>query len=96
MYMGFKFPGQTIAVTAVAEPFLSRLFYVQDTHTGVRFLVDTGSEVSVISPSHKDRKHLPDKLDLTAINDTPIATYGKRYSLFISVFVVPSHKFSLL
>ena len=48
--MGFKLPGQTLAVTGVSGPLLSRLFYIQDTHTGVRFLVDTESEVSVIPP----------------------------------------------
>ena len=68
----------SLAATGATGPFLSRLFYVQDTHMGVWFLVDTGSEVSVILPSQEEHKHLPDKLSLTAVNNTPIVTYGKR------------------
>ncbi len=61
--------------TSVTGPLLSRLFYVTDKVTGTRFLVDTGSEVSVIPPSHSDRAH---QVHLTAVNDTSIPTYGKR------------------
>ncbi|KAL5515485.1 hypothetical protein EMCRGX_G000658 [Ephydatia muelleri] len=39
--------------------------------------VDTGSEVSVIPPSGTDR-HASDTLTLTAVNSSPIRTYGKR------------------
>ena len=34
--------------------------------------------MSAIPPSPPDCKHLPDKLTLMAVNDTPIRTYGKR------------------
>ena len=44
-----------------------------------QFLVDTGSEVSVISPTPADRHCQLDKLTLTAVNNTPICTYGKRF-----------------
>ena len=44
----------------------------------IRFLVDTGSEVSVIPPSASDRTHVPDTLSLTVVNNTSIPTYGKR------------------
>ena len=44
------------------------LFYVRDTHTNLRFLIDTGSKVSV---TFHDRRHPPDKL---IVNDTPIYT----------------------
>ena len=73
-----KLPGRTLAATGAAGRSLSRLFYVRDTHTGTQFLVDTGSEDSVIPPSPSDRKHPPDKLTLMAVNNTPIPTYGKR------------------
>ena len=73
-----KLPGRTLAATGAAGPNLSRLFYVNDTQTHTRFLVDTGSEISAIPPSHLDRRHPPDKLTLMAVNDTPIHTYGKR------------------
>ncbi len=50
--------------TSVTGPPYSRLFFVSDAHTNTRFLVDTGSEVSVLTDDV-----------LLAINDTP---YGKR------------------
>ena len=56
----------------------SRLFYVSDAHTKTTFLVDTGSEVSVISPTPADRRRSPDPLTLIAVNNTAIRTYGKR------------------
>ena len=65
-----KLPGRTLAATDVAGPNPSRLFYVRDTHTCTQFLVDTGSEVSIIPPSPSDRRHQPDKLTLMAVNNT--------------------------
>ena len=56
----------------------SRLFYITDRSNGFRFLVDTGAEVSVIPPSAADRKHPRTGLNLQAVNDSPIATYGDR------------------
>ncbi len=73
-----KLPGRTLAATGVPGPPLSRLFFVSDRNTHARFLVDTGSEVSVIPPSPTDRRRSPDELTLMAVNDTPIRTYGKR------------------
>ena len=56
----------------------SRLFYVTDSLTGLRFLVDTGAEISVVPPSAFDRKHRKDSFSLQAVNNTPIATYGTQ------------------
>ena len=56
-----KLPGQSLAATSAPGPTLSRLFYVRDAHTHLCFLIDTGSEVSVIPPSPLDRKRPPDK-----------------------------------
>jgi hypothetical protein len=69
--------GQSLAVTGATGPNCSRLFHVHDANTHMRFLVDTGSEVSVLPPSSTDRQQ-PDKLSLTSVNNTLIATYGKR------------------
>lgn len=63
--------------TSSPGPSSSRLFFVSDRTTHTRFLVDTGSEVSVIPPSGTDR-HASDTLTLTAVNSSPIRTYGKR------------------
>ena len=73
-----KLPGRTLAATGVAGPNSSHLFHVHDTNTHTRFLIDTGSEVSILPPSTADRRRPPDKLALMAVNNTPIATYGKR------------------
>ena len=64
--------------TGVPGHLSSRLFYISDNNTHTRFLIDTGSEVSVIPPTPTDRRHPPDKLTLMAVNDTPIRTFGKR------------------
>ena len=68
---------RTLAATGATGSTPSRLFYVRDTHTNTRFLIDTGSEVSAIPPSPAERRS-PDALTLMAVNDTPIRTYGKR------------------
>ena len=64
-----------IAAVDSGDSASGHLFYITD---NIRFLVDTGSEVSVIPPSASDRNHVPDTLSLTAVNNTPIPTYGKR------------------
>ena len=70
--------GRTLGATGTPGPTTSRLFYVRDTHTNTRLLVDTGSEVSVIPPTNADRRHSHDALTLTAVNNTSIRTYGRR------------------
>lgn len=75
-----KLQGRTLIATGVPGPTRSRLFYVCDTNSHTHFLVDTGSEVSVIPLSPADRRHAPDKLTLMAVNDTPIRTYGNGHS----------------
>ena len=67
--------GRTLAVTGVTSPTSSRLFFVS---TLTQFLVDTGSEVSVIPPTPADRSRSLDPRTLMAVNNTPIRTYGQR------------------
>ena len=74
-----KFQGRTLAATNAPGQCHSCLFFIKDLHTHTRFLVDTGSEVSVVPPSLTAHKHPPDKLTVAAVNDTPIRTYGKKY-----------------
>ena len=64
--------------TTAAGLLPSRLFYVDDRSTGLRFLVDTGAEVSVVPPSPSERLHRRDNLSLQAANNSEIATYGTR------------------
>ena len=63
-------------VTSVIGQQPSRLFYVTGSNTGLRFLVDTRAEISVIPPSASDRKHHKQSLTLQGVNNTSKATYG--------------------
>ena len=73
-----KLSGRSLAATSVAGLSPSRLFYITDKPTGIRFLVDTGAEVSVLPPSRTERRRQADHLTLQAVNNTSIATYGKK------------------
>ena len=69
---------RTLSATDVSGYPSSRLFHIKDKNTHTHFLIDTGSEVSVIPLSLSDSRPSPDKLILTAVNNTPIQTFGKR------------------
>ena len=73
-----KRPGQSLAATSATGLPPSRLFYVMDRFTGLRFLVDTSAEISVIPPSRTERKHQQDDFSLQVVNNTAIATYSRR------------------
>nr|VZI17555.1 unnamed protein product [Spirometra erinaceieuropaei] len=51
-------------------------FYVRDTRTDRRFLVDTGAQLSVIPPTPADRRCPNPGLFLQAVNTSPITTFG--------------------
>ena len=71
-------PKVLLTATGVAgQIHTSRLFFISDHTSGLRFLVDTGAEISVIPPSCTDRLFHPDALVLQAANDTLILTFGK-------------------
>ena len=72
-----KRPGQPLVATGVAGPSLSCLFYLTDKSNALRFLVDTGAEVSIIPPNVKDFNH-PSTLTLQAVNNSAIPTFGTR------------------
>lgn len=56
----------------------SRLFHITDRTTGLRLLVDTGAEVSIIPASKTDRRLREKSTPLQAINSSVIATYGQK------------------
>ena len=92
-----KRTGQPLMVASTSGLLPSRLFYVTDRSNSLRFLVDTGAEVSVIPPSATDRKHRRDSLTLQAVNDSPIATYGDRLlTVNIGLRRTFQYRFSLL
>ncbi|BHF59224.1 hypothetical protein SprV_0100218100 [Sparganum proliferum] len=53
-----------------------RTFYVRDTKSGRRFLVDTGAQISVVPPTAADRRFPSPGLHLQAANCSPIPTFG--------------------
>ncbi|BHF63041.1 hypothetical protein SprV_0200603000 [Sparganum proliferum] len=53
-----------------------RTFYVRDTRSGRRFLVDTGAQISVVPPTAADRRFPSPGLHLQAANCSPIPTFG--------------------
>lgn len=66
----------TAACDLALQP--GRLFVVMDRISGLRFLVDTGAEVSVLPSSQRDRASKSPGPTLRAANSTSIATYGLR------------------
>ncbi|TNN15986.1 Pol polyprotein, partial [Schistosoma japonicum] len=56
----------------------SRLLFITDVITKVRYLIDTGAEVSVLPATSSDRQHEA-AFDLQAADGKQIATYGKKY-----------------
>nr|VZI31480.1 unnamed protein product [Spirometra erinaceieuropaei] len=53
-----------------------RTFYVCDTATRRRFLVYTGAQISVVTPTATDRRFPSPGLHLQAANCSPISTFG--------------------
>lgn len=49
-----------------------------DRKTGMRFLIDTGADISVIPRSAVKTRPLPSELKLYAANGTPIRTFGEK------------------
>ena len=84
MCPGRKHPGRSLGATSVTGQNISRLFYVTDSSTGFKFLVDTGAQVSIIPPSPTDHHIHHTNLTLEAVNGTPIRTFGTR-SLTLSL-----------
>ena len=73
--------GQTpakLVATGTTSLLPSHLFFITDNNSAYRFLVDTGAEVSVLPPTHTDRKHPQEGFNLLAVNGSSIPTHGKR------------------
>lgn len=72
-----KRPGQALNVTraSAAPRRSSSVFFLTDRNSGLRFLVDMGAEVSVVTASPADHKRLNASL-LEAVNDTTGTEYG--------------------
>ncbi|GBP17365.1 hypothetical protein EVAR_70487_1 [Eumeta japonica] len=51
---------------------------IYDKHTNVKFLIDTGADVSVVPPKAADRKSQHNTPTFFAANGSPIKTFGQR------------------
>ena len=69
---------QPRVATAASSQLSNRLLSVLDTATGLRFLIDTGAEISVIPVGTKKHCLKPADLTLQAANSTEIKTYGRK------------------
>lgn len=67
---------QTAKVDGICE---SRRLLLYDRSTSCRYLIDTGSDVSIVPASKKDRNQGPSSFQLHAANGTVIKTYDSRY-----------------
>ena len=74
--LGRKHRGQVLVATSAAGQQTGHLLYVTERESRLRFLVNTGSEVSIIPPSKAERKNPQDTFGLLTANNLPIVTYG--------------------
>ncbi|CAN8022926.1 unnamed protein product [Ixodes persulcatus] len=68
------------SLVAASDPYrpTSHLFHIHDKIVGTRFLVDTGTEVSIIPASFFDCRSRVQTTSLQAVNASPIKTYDKK------------------
>ncbi|GFS36853.1 gag-pol polyprotein [Nephila pilipes] len=52
--------------------------HIFDRKTNIKFLIDSGSDVSCLPISKTNRKLVPEPIQLTAANNTKIYTYGSK------------------
>ena len=71
-----KWAGLVLAATSTTGLPPSRLFFIKDRTSHLRFLVDTGAEVSVIPPSCCGSTYPFTGPSLQAANQSPIASHG--------------------
>lgn len=57
----------------------SRRLLIRDDTNNIRFLIDTGSDVSIVPASPKDKQNPPSNFVLHAANNTSIKTYESRF-----------------
>lgn len=68
--------GAVNASSSATSDALMPLLHVKDLPSNMQFLVDNGASVSILLPTHYDRRSVPPSYDLLTDNGTPIATYG--------------------
>ena len=72
-----KGQGQPLVAVAEAIHLPSNVLHIYDNSAGIRYLVDTGTCVSLFPANHEQRNNIdPNPLQLSAANGQPIPTYG--------------------
>lgn len=77
MWLDGKRHREPLTATSDSRLSPSRLFFVQDSICGLRFLVDTGAEVSVLPACSIDKNYGP-IMQLQAVNGSKIDVYLRR------------------
>lgn len=86
------------AASAVEQPsghLLSPRLFVKDSKNHILFLIDTGSDVSVIPKKFAPNPEISVKYNLNAVNNSPITTYGIK-ELFIDLNLGEIHRWNLI
>lgn len=75
-----KRPGKltVAAATDVAAVAISHRLYIFDKKSHLKFLIDSGSDVSCLPVTDKTKNLKPDSLELFAANNSKIRTYGTK------------------
>lgn len=66
------------SVAATVASVSSRRLFIKDQSTGNQFLVDSGSDISILPPTPKDKLKKNTSICLYAANGSSIQTYGER------------------
>lgn len=72
-----KFSGQSSLAALDCGPMIIRLF-IADKSSGRDFLIDTGADISVISPNFREKGNAPCQFKLSAANGSQIKTFGSK------------------
>ncbi|GFT30745.1 transposon Tf2-9 polyprotein [Trichonephila clavipes] len=67
-----------VIATTFSQPHISRRLFIKDKSSNTAFLIDTGSDVSVLPASISEKRKGNSIQQLSAANTSPINVYGKR------------------
>ncbi|GFT80134.1 transposon Tf2-9 polyprotein [Trichonephila clavipes] len=67
-----------VNATTFSQPHISRRLFIKDKSSNTAFLIDTGSNVSVLPASLSEKRKGNSIQQLSAANTSPINVYGKR------------------
>ncbi|GFQ65723.1 transposon Tf2-6 polyprotein, partial [Trichonephila clavata] len=73
-----KLTQRGVIATTFSQPHISRRRFIKDKSSNIAFLIDTGSDVSVLPASISDKRKGNSIQQLSAANTSPINVYGKR------------------